>query len=326
MAGDPTGTLNPTIDFIAGTVAGITSLIVGFPFDTIKVRFQSPEIADKYTSTFNALTTILREERMTGLFRGITSPLATVALMNGLVFASYKFFLKLQLEFPDSVPTLAQVCWAGIGCGIVSSIITTPTELIKIREQTMYGGGTTTEITMKILQDSGIRGLYRGLLVTALRDCGYGIYFATYEATCRYFAKPIIVPDDPTLVVYVLSWWAVALAGALAGVIGWLVPFPLDVVKTRMQAHPMEMASYRACVGVLLVHDDLGRGDDSESLLHAYKNPYRTIITTIIYSYRTEGLGVFFHGLMPTLIRAIPVNIVTFATFELTVKLLSPLA
>lgn len=32
---------------------------------------------------------------------------------------------------------------------------------------------------MDILRKNGIRGLYRGLVPTALRDFGYGAYFAT---------------------------------------------------------------------------------------------------------------------------------------------------
>ena len=41
--------------------------------------------------------------------------------MNGLVFASYHFLLKLQLPSADTVPTLAQIALAGAGCGIISS-------------------------------------------------------------------------------------------------------------------------------------------------------------------------------------------------------------
>lgn len=41
----------------------------------MKVRFQSPEIASKYRSTFQAIATIVREERFIGLYKGITSPL-----------------------------------------------------------------------------------------------------------------------------------------------------------------------------------------------------------------------------------------------------------
>ena len=41
----------------------------------MKVRFQSPAIASKYTSTFQAIDTIIREERFIGLYKGVTSPL-----------------------------------------------------------------------------------------------------------------------------------------------------------------------------------------------------------------------------------------------------------
>jgi len=43
--------------------------------------------------------------------------------MNGLVFASYRFLLKLQLRTPDTVPTIAQIALAGAGCGIISSYV-----------------------------------------------------------------------------------------------------------------------------------------------------------------------------------------------------------
>jgi len=67
--------LDPTLDFIAGTVAGVSGLVVGFPFDTVKYRFQNPAPNVQYRSTFHALTTITREERLRGLFKGISSPL-----------------------------------------------------------------------------------------------------------------------------------------------------------------------------------------------------------------------------------------------------------
>lgn len=87
--------LDPTLDFLAGTAAGISGLVVGFPFDTggpsfvfflpfllrltirhqVKYRFQNPSPNARYRSTLHALVTITREERLHGLFRGISSPL-----------------------------------------------------------------------------------------------------------------------------------------------------------------------------------------------------------------------------------------------------------
>ena len=71
----------------------MAAVVVGYPFDTgayvcsaradcfglisdaVKVRFQNPHIASKYRSTLHAFFTIVREERVRGLFRGITAPL-----------------------------------------------------------------------------------------------------------------------------------------------------------------------------------------------------------------------------------------------------------
>lgn len=100
--------------------------------------------------------------------------------MNGLVFASYGFFLRVQLGGADSsTASLAQIALAGVGSGVVSAAVTTPTELVKIRQQQCTG----TSSALRIARAAGVRGLYRGVLVTALRDCGYGAYFAAVCAS-----------------------------------------------------------------------------------------------------------------------------------------------
>lgn len=115
--------------------------------------------------------------------------------MSGLIFGFYNFFLKIQLDDPHSVPTMTQIFLAGAGSGIVSSyvdwvfvsneinatqpcrIVTTPTDLIKIRQQSLLMQTTAWEVGLQIFRENGITGLYRGLVVTALRECSYGAYF-----------------------------------------------------------------------------------------------------------------------------------------------------
>jgi len=319
--------LNPTIDFVAGTVAGIAGLVVGFPFDTVKVRFQNPAVASKYHSTIHAITSIVREERFVGLYKGIMAPLATVALMNGLVFSSYRFLLKIQLDNPTSIPTITQIALAGAGSGIVSSIVTTPTELIKIRQQSLLTQTTARKVVLQIIHENGVAGLYRGLPVTALRDCGYGAYFAAYEATCRYLSSSSTTSDPFVQAEIRLSWPALLLAGGIAGIAGWLATFPLDVVKTRMQGSPTTRGT-SSPVSSAFVHMSPNSLPTTpllcqESHASRHVNPYRTILSTIVHSYRTEGFQVFFRGLSPTLIRAVPVNMATFATFEAVVHAFS---
>ncbi|KAJ7777303.1 carnitine/acyl carnitine carrier [Mycena metata] len=292
--------LNPTVDFIAGTLAGTAGLVTGFPFDTVKVRLQTPELAGHYRgSTVRAIATIVREERFLGLYKGITSPLLTVALMNGLIFASYNFFLRLQSPVTADA-SLAQITLAGVSSGVVSASVTTPTELIKIRQQQCTGPSTARGVAAGIFKAGGLPALYRGVTATALRDFGYGAYFAAYEATARALSKPGETRAEG---------WPVLVAGGVAGVVGWLATFPLDVVKTRVQGSGPGAFSGLGATALLATGSTI-------------ENPYRTTWSAAINSYRAEGLRVFYRGLAPTLMRAIPVNMVTFGVFQTLVNAL----
>ncbi|TFK89510.1 mitochondrial carrier [Polyporus arcularius HHB13444] len=290
----------------------MAAVVVGYPFDTVKVRFQNPQTASRYRSATHAFFTIVREERVRGLYRGITAPLAGAPPLNGLVFSSYRSLLHAQLDDARATPTLTQVNLAGAGTGIISSLITTPAELIKIHQQSLVRttGSQSSQplrdrdVILHLWRTHGLRGFYRGITATALRDTGYGAYFAAYEATLRYWPRPHAPPthdraDSPAKEVESAlathSWPAMLAAGGMAGIAGWVVTFPFDVVKTRVQSTPP--------------------GEPG--------NPYRSTWSTIVASYRAEGLGVFFRGLAPTLIRAIPVNMVTFTTFEAVVHFCS---
>lgn len=172
--------------------------------------------------------------------------------------------------------------------------MTTPTDLVKIRQQTQISSAgilpSSRQVALSILKTEGIRGLYRGLTVTCLRDSGYGVYFATYEASCRLLlalkdpSKPFM-PDvnhaslmqEAESFESALSWPELMVSGGLAGVTGWVSTFPLDVVKSRIQ----------------------GTRSDSSSGSH----PYRGVNSALAHCFRTEGLRGLFAGLTPTLWR-----------------------
>lgn len=108
---------------------------------TVKVRFQDPNTSARYSGTFNAVSTIMREERFSGLYKGIMSPMvraptrcilwngiyditqATCALLNGLVFSSYRFLMKAQLSDDRTTPSLGQIFLAGAGTGMIGSYV-----------------------------------------------------------------------------------------------------------------------------------------------------------------------------------------------------------
>lgn len=76
---------------------------------------------------------------------------------------------------------------------------------------------------------------------------------------------------------------------------GWMATFPLDVVKTRIQG---SFAQTGAAHAPLLGHSHSSRHVEPT-------NPFRSTLSTVVYSYKMEGMGVFFRGLVPTLIRCV---------------------
>ena len=84
--------------------------------------------------------------------------------------------------------------------------------------------------------------------------------------------------------------WVPLVAGAAAGVLGWIATFPFDVLKTRLQAGTSTGADA-----------DVGLG---------------TSWRTARRMYEESGGRVFLRGLVPTLVRAVPVNVAVFGTFE----------
>ena len=74
-------------------------------------------------------------------------------------------------------------------------------------------------------------------------------------------------------------------AGGVSGILTWLVNYPIDVIKSRIQA-------------------------DGTQGRHAYSG----FLDCGRQIYRSEGVRGFKRGLGVTLVRAFPVNAVTFAT------------
>lgn len=72
---------NSIRDFVAGGVGGVFAVVVGHPFDLVKVRLQTSE-AGVYKGAIDCVTkTIAREGAVRGLYAGVSAPLVGVTPM-----------------------------------------------------------------------------------------------------------------------------------------------------------------------------------------------------------------------------------------------------
>lgn len=83
------------------------------------------------------------------------------------------------------------------------------------------------------------------------------------------------------------------LAGGIAGMAAWTIGTPMDVIKARLQM-------------------------DGTREMRRFKGVYHCIKETA----KVEGVGVFYRSLGINCLRAFPVNMVVFATYELLTSLI----
>ncbi|CEG64966.1 hypothetical protein RMATCC62417_01853 [Rhizopus microsporus] len=243
---------------------------------------------------------MVETEGIGSMFKGVLSPVVGLAGLNAILFVSYGSIIRyFEQQYPnDKVPSLMQVYIAGTGAGFACFLLSTPTDLVKIKAQISKLPKTSWQITKEVYYTSGIRGFYQGGLVTAIRDSpSYGIYFWVYEGLKRVLQVNPIESEA----------WKLLLAGGMAGTVSWASIYPIDVVKSRLQMQKQV------------------KGDNEARRLLMTDQPYASIRDCVMRSYRTEGLGVFFRGLWPTLLRAFPVNAVTFYTYEIMMSFLQNL-
>jgi solute carrier family 25 carnitine/acylcarnitine transporter 20/29 len=67
------------IDVLSGVVAGMSSVTVGHPLDTIRVRLQTSAIGMQ-AGALAVARALFQEEGIRGFWRGITPPMVSVAV------------------------------------------------------------------------------------------------------------------------------------------------------------------------------------------------------------------------------------------------------
>lgn len=323
-------------DFWAGYVSGAVGIIIGNPLDILKVRLQArqgqsnpsqpplPSVTTSSVSSSRSTALALLRKFSTGT----AAPILGYGALNALLFVSYnRSEAWLNQAFPSQPvstlgndivkPTsttgsnLVTTFLAGAIGGLATWVVSTPTELIKCRSQLAPSPAEASSwnIFKQIWRsEGGVRGLYFGGTVTAIRDSvGYGFYFWSYELSTRWMDRWLqdkgYAQDHGIGDVSGAETAKVLLCGGLAGVVTWVSIFPLDVIKTRVQAQAYGSGTRAVVTG------------DRMPLLGA-SGKRMGAVEVAKEAYREGGMRVFFRGLMVCSVRAFIVNAVQWAVYE----------
>merc|ERR1711892_731472 len=205
------------LDFIAGSCGGSAGIFTGDPFDTVKVLMQTQKTGNqqKYFTTFQTIRRVSTEEGFLRLYRGLSTPLCTVALTNAVTFGVYGIVAR---QWGNS--SVLEVARNGAFAGFVRSFVISPIEVVKIQQQVHPSRGLR-DIAREVRQVAGWKGFTRGYTTTLSREpVAFCCYFSSFELLTKGRK------DD--------NLW-VFFAGGIAGICSWITTYPQDVIKSRVQ-------------------------------------------------------------------------------------------
>lgn len=275
-------------DFWAGYVSGGVGILIGNPLDITKVRLQAR--ASPKTTKLPASKALLT---------GTAAPILGYGALNAILFMSYnRSEVAINRAFSLDAHNLWTSWAAGALGGLATWVVSTPTELIKCRAQVTVPSASSWQLARRTVAVEGIRGLYYGGTVTALRDSiGYGFYFWSYEIANRLWPFGNGEAQDLSTIPGATK---VLICGGIAGVTTWASVFPLDVIKTRVQTQQW----LPPAKGDLELPNDASPAARSGAI-HSAKT-----------AFHEGGYQVFFRGLGVCSLRAFIVNAVQWAVYE----------
>ncbi|KAF9063598.1 mitochondrial carrier [Rhodocollybia butyracea] len=290
-------------DVTAGTAGGIAQVLVGQPFDIVKVRMQTAP-KGTYSGMVHCAGGILKNEGPLAFYKGTLTPLlgigVCVSIQFGVIEYMKRHFTDQNIAAGKGGPTgkdlnAGQLVASGVAAGLANGFVSGPVEHIRIRLQTQpsknppYNG--PFDAIKKIYSAHGIKGIFKGQGVTFLREAtGYGVYFLAYEKLVQREMRVKGIKREQ------ISPVNAVLYGAAAGYALWAVIYPIDMIKSRMQTDGFTPETGRK---------------------------YASSLDCVKQVLRVDGPRAFLRGLGPTLIRSPFANGATFLGFEMANRFLN---
>ncbi len=208
-------------DLFAGWCAGMGTVTVGYPLDTLKNVLQTSP-----APVVSTLRHLIAERGVRGLWRGAAAPLSSAPIFMSLSVATYAAMVS-----PASPLLMHGV--GGFVSGFSQSLLNMPFELVKVRLQisTAAKEASSWATAKAIVRSHGVRGLFprRALVANAVTlSVGNTLYYTVHE----WMQRHVLARREELRLHHRIF------VGGLTGVFYWMAIFPLDLMRTRVIADP----------------------------------------------------------------------------------------
>lgn len=202
--------LSPGHHLASSAEAGALVCLCTNPVWLVKTRLQlqtSLHQTRLYSGLYDALTTIMKEEGWTGLYKGIVPSLFLQVSHGAIQFTVYEELRKVILDFkskqrkqnPDRANNLlnsADYAILGGSSKIAAMLLTYPFQVIRARlQQRPNGNGIprymdSWHVIRQAARFEGLRGFYRGITPNLLKNVpAASITFIVYENVLNFLKE-----------------------------------------------------------------------------------------------------------------------------------------
>jgi len=226
---------------IAGGGAGIVEILIMYPTDVLKTRFQLATGSQR-PNLVQTVQTMMKADGAGIFYRGILAPIFSEAPKRAVKFSTNEYYKKV-FATKEGKLTFWRYFAAGASAGMTEAIVNCPFEVIKVRMQapeskTLYNN--TFDCARKIVTQEGPLAVYKGFEPQLWRNAFWnGPYFAIGPVLKEKMGAKSKV--------------STAIAGMIAGAIATIFNTPLDVVKSRMQNQKLGQKKYNWAFPSLLI-------------------------------------------------------------------------
>ncbi|KAK7311968.1 hypothetical protein RJT34_10475 [Clitoria ternatea] len=289
-------------ELIAGGFAGALSKTSVAPLERVKILWQTRTEGFQSIGVYQSLNKLIKREGFQGLYKGNAASVIRIvpyAALHFMTYERYKSWILSDCPMLGTGPFIDLL--AGSAAGGTSVICTYPLDLARtklayqvadtrgsiqdgmkgVQSQPAHNG--IKGVLTNVYKEGGVRGLYRGAGPTLTGILPYaGLKFYMYEKL-----KTHVPEEHQKSILMRLS------CGALAGLFGQTLTYPLDVVKRQMQVGSLHNAT----------HENT-----------RYKNTIDGLRTIV----RNQGWRQLFAGVSINYIRIVPSAAISFTTYDMT--------
>lgn len=221
-------------NFVSGGVAGVASRTITSPLDVVKILYQvgTKETKGGFLQSFGK---IYRGEGLRAFWKG--NGIACVRLFpyNAIQFSAFNKMKELLSDPKTGRMNPFQALVAGSMGGIIATVATYPTDMVKTRLTVNHGGGDKSQAKYKsivhcfstIYKEEGLLAFYKGMSTSVIGVIPFaGGTFMAYEVLDKWWGKP---KEKMTPLENFIN-------GCLAASFAQTFSFPFDTIRKKLQA------------------------------------------------------------------------------------------